>query len=498
MDTAACTRGPTFPAVSPAGAPAVRRALAGPECDLRRRIRSQGGQALLILVVMLAGATLLLVYGSTTEAGRIVQSEARTRYVLDHAKQALIGRAVADANRPGSLPCPDGDDDGSADLFVGSACATYVGRLPWRTLGVGDLRDQTGERLWYALSPGFRDHPSAPALNSDTKGSLTVFGNSDETVVTAQAIAVIFAPGVALPGQWRDDAVELCATTGKTVERTRCAKNYLDSNASVNNAAAAGPYIGGRVTQSYNDKLAVLVASDLMPLVERRVALEIRNALLSYRASAACGCYPWPDSGSDGVSDVGVNRGRLPTRSALPENWKAGVLPAYVARNDWARALHYAVGRRALESSGERCSTCVAPDLSVDSVGSHDVVLVTAGYASAKRPSSNPADYFDDAENRNDDDRYVTPAAAGADRDRLFSIAAFENTCTAHARVLTDNLPCGATSKGPREVCVSASSALSKCTCSAAAAALLAPPCLDRVSAASCESAVTQVRRCMQ
>jgi hypothetical protein len=468
-----------------------------PLAQQNRGGRRQGGQALLILVVMLAAATVLLVYGSTTEAGRIVQSEARTRSVLEHARQALIGRAVADANRPGSLPCPDGDDDGSADLFVGSACASYIGRLPWRTLGVGDLRDQTGERLWYALSPPFRDHPSAPALNSDTKGSLTVFGASEETVVTAQAIAVIFAPGVALPGQRRDDSVELCASTGKTVERRRCAKNYLDTNASVNNAAAAGPYIGGRATLSYNDKLAIIVASDLMPLVERRVALEIRNALISYRTSAACGCYPWPDSSGDGVSDVGVNRGRLPARTALPENWKAGVLPAYVLRNDWPRVLHYGVARRALESSGERCSSCAAPDLSVDSLAGHDVVLVTAGYAGAKRPSSNPADYFEDTENRNDDDRYVTPASANADRDRLFSIVAFENTCAAHARVLTDNLPCAGPSKSPREVCRNASSALARCACSTAATALLQPPCLDRLDAASCDSAVNQLRRCM-
>src|SRR4051794_10591897 len=95
------------------------------------------GQALLVLVVMVAIATILLVYGSTTEIARIVKADARTRVALDYARQALIGRAVADANRPGSLPCPDGDDDGSADLFVGSSCPSYIGRLPWRTLGVG-------------------------------------------------------------------------------------------------------------------------------------------------------------------------------------------------------------------------------------------------------------------------------------------------------------------------------------------------------------------------
>src|SRR6185436_16359760 len=120
------------------------------------------GQALVILIVMVAIAAMLLVYGSTSETGRAVKADAKTRAALEYARQALIGRALGDGNRPGSFPCPDLDDDGSAELFTGSACPSYIGRLPWRTLGIGDLRDEAGERLWYALSPGFRDHPTAP------------------------------------------------------------------------------------------------------------------------------------------------------------------------------------------------------------------------------------------------------------------------------------------------------------------------------------------------
>jgi hypothetical protein len=344
------------------------------------------GQALIILMVMLSAATMLLVYGSTTEIGRVVKAESRTRNVLEQAKQALIGRAVADANRPGSLPCPDGDDDGSADLFVGSSCPSYIGRLPWRTLGVGDLRDENGERLWYALSVNFRDHPSAPPLNSDTKGTLTVYSNGQETAVTTQAVAVVFAPGSALPGQRRDDTAELCNTTYKTVQRNRCAANYLDTAASVSNAAFAGPYITGRTNAFFNDKLAVIVTADVMPLVERRVALEVRNALLAYRSASTCACYPWADRGVDGVSDAGANRGRLPSVSASPENWMSGTLPAYVARNEWARVLYYAVGRSALEAGGAGCSTCTDSSLSIDGASGYDVVLSTPGSAAPRRP----------------------------------------------------------------------------------------------------------------
>jgi hypothetical protein len=48
-------------------------------------------------------------------------------------------------------------------------------------------------------------------------------------------------------------------------------------------------------------------------------------------------------------------------------------------------------------------------------------VLVTAGYAEHAR--QNPADYFDDAENRDGDDRYVTPRSAAASRDRIYAIS---------------------------------------------------------------------------
>lgn len=474
----------------------VARSRSGALLDGRSpRCRSRG-QALLVLIVMLSIATMLLVYGSTTELTRITKVEQRTRAVLEQARQALIGRAVADANRPGSLPCPDGDNDGSADLFVGSSCPAYIGRLPWRTLGIGDLRDETGERLWYALSVNFRDHPSAPPLNSDTKGTLTVYSNSDATVMTSQAIAVVFAPGTALPGQRRDAIAQLCSTTAKTIPRNWCAANYLDTAAATNNAAAAGPYITARPADGYNDVVAHIVAADLMPLVEQRVALEARNALLAYRTSSTCACYPWADGGNDGTSDIGVSRGRIPARSALPQNWSVGMLPGYFAPNDWGRVIHYAVARDALDGAGARCTTCIDGTLSIDGSPGYDVVLITAGYAGGNRPSANAGDYFDDSENRNNDDRYATPASPRADRDRLYSIVGATPDCARHARVLIDNAPCAVPGNGVRAACQSAGVMLARCTCSAAAKTIVASPCSSGLGTPACDAAMNQLRGC--
>lgn len=385
---------------------------------LRRR---EAGQALLIVILMTSVALAVLAYGATSETARAVKAESHTRAVLEYARQALIGRALGDANRPGSLPCPDGGDDGSADLFAGTHCPSYLGRLPWRTLGVGDLRDAHGERLWYALSPNFRDHPLAPALNSDTQGTLTVYSMSDATRLASHAIAIVFAPGAALPGQRRDDVVALCGPTAKNVRRSRCAANYLDTAASASNNSA-GPYITTPAAAHFNDQLALIVAADLMPLLEQRVALEARNALLAYRIGSACACYPWADGTGDGVSDRGVNRGRIPATVALPHDWPAGTLPAWFAANDWPRVIHYAVARSALELGGRSCTTCTHASLAVDGAGGHDVVLITAGHAAPGSRREGWADYLDDAANRDGDDRYVTPHSQAADRDRIYTI----------------------------------------------------------------------------
>lgn len=455
------------------------------------------GQALLVLVLTLSIATVLLVYGSTTEATRLVRADARTRAVLQEATQALIGRAVADSNRPGSLPCPDNDDDGSADLFAGSTCRSYLGRLPWRTLGIGDLRDAAGERLWYALSPPFRDHPYAPALNSDTRGTLAVYSIGKARAVTNQAIAIVFAPGGALGGQRRDASVTFCDATAKNAQRSRCPSNYLDAHAEANNALATGPFIAAPAREVMNDKLATIVAADLMPLVERRVALELRNALLAYKAASACACYPWADSGNDGRSDAGAHQGRIPAVDALPEPWRAGALPAYFTTNDWKRVFYYAVGREALAEGGKACTTCTQPNLSLDSQPGFDVVLITPGYVDAKAPRSSWSDYVDDPDNRDNDERFVTPISPRSARDGIYAIAGKNAGCAVHARVLIDHAPCRAPANAIRPVCESARSALKACTCTGAASALVNTPCADTLTPQQCDNAMTQLRECL-
>jgi hypothetical protein len=91
----------------------------------------------------------------------------------------------------------------------------------------------------------------------------------------------------------------------------------------------------------------------------------------------------------------------------------------------------------------------------------------------------------------------VTPRGAGADRDRLYSIAGAQSGCAANARVLIDNAPCmSPTAAGVRAVCQSATAALARCPCAAAAATMTGSKCAAAIDAPACEAAMSQLRGC--
>ena len=142
-----------------------------------------------------------------------IQQEAKLAATLARAKEALIARAVTDANRPGSLPCPDlitndgglsnFPGDGKADMFTLTQCPSYVGWLPWVTLDLPELSDDTGTRLWYALSPELRDDDSAQPINSDRALAQQLDGAADIAAVIIASRARHRQPGTAFQHPFR-------------------------------------------------------------------------------------------------------------------------------------------------------------------------------------------------------------------------------------------------------------------------------------------------------
>src|ERR1039457_4735718 len=185
--------------------------------------RRQRGLALLVMVIVLIlGSTFFLVKQLNSTALRLQRTAVSTN-VLAQAKDALIGFAATNSNQPGELPCPDlnspytpGSNPPVANPLAGTATSpcTYanqrIGRLPWKTLGLPDLRDASGERLWYALSANFLNMPGSTLINSDTAGTLNLNGNPPRSSpYTAMSlansiVAIVIAPGAAVGGQIRN------------------------------------------------------------------------------------------------------------------------------------------------------------------------------------------------------------------------------------------------------------------------------------------------------
>jgi hypothetical protein len=290
----------------------------------------QNGSApglVLLILVLVAASVATAAFSSASSA----QRERATERALAQAREALLAFAAdrpidADVG-PGYLPCPDLDDDGWAESTCGSLAGNVgqedrLGRLPWKTLGLPDLRDGHGERLWYAVSTRFKgllncaasaacvDMSPASAIGTITVrsagGLLLHDGTQALAAAAGGAAAVVIAPGPPLTRidghpQRRECAAGDCDARGRCLPQpprraARCdPRNYLDRDEKEDNAAfhdrsdaagraangdgfVAGPVAsGGRIVS--NDRIVALSHPDVMARVMARVAVEAAYCL---------------------------------------------------------------------------------------------------------------------------------------------------------------------------------------------------------------------------
>ena len=193
----------------------------------------QRGIALLALAVILALVAVTALTAAIARTATGPRRAAASDPALATAREALIAHATSrpldEIVGPGYLPCPDLDDDGWAESTCGSLTGETgqwqrLGRLPWKTLGLPDLRDAFGERLWYAVSskhkgllnctvsPACLDMGPEAALGTitvrDPAGTVIHDGTSASPYEpgTGGAVAVVFAPGPALARWAGNDA----------------------------------------------------------------------------------------------------------------------------------------------------------------------------------------------------------------------------------------------------------------------------------------------------
>lgn len=232
----------------------------------------RGGFALPILLILLSAVTAFVAVRTLrTFTGFDLRASLRTDRALRDARDALIQHAAWEDSSPGSLVCPDMDNNGSAQA---SCAAGAIGRFPWRTLGIERLLDGSGECLWYALSPGARSFlqtntrgpgGSQPALNPGYLGELSLLdsGSGQSTTV----IAVVIAPGRALPGQVRTQNIDRCNDGPPSA--------FLETRAGINNAVGGAGFVTGPPDDAFDDRVLAITSDKLFLVVTARVLIEL-------------------------------------------------------------------------------------------------------------------------------------------------------------------------------------------------------------------------------
>ena len=301
--------------------------------------RCSRGAALLAFVLVLITASTWVLLSDLNMHSDVYARRADSGLALNQARQALLSYAMnypelrANPEKgPGFLPCPDRNNDGRPESNCASGTGTTLGRLPFSILGLDDPRDSSGERLWYALSPDFRNTRSNQALiNSETPGQLNVDGTGD-------LVALVMAPGSPVGNQF-----------------ARPSNNPADYLEGDNAHVADGVFSA----LAGNDQLAVITRAELMSVVEQRVINELRATLARYRAEHSA--YPWLAPFADPHADNRVLRGTHTgdnNAAALTDSRKdfiaLGVSPYDIVRNvtDGSTATVRTVNKKMLDVAG--------------------------------------------------------------------------------------------------------------------------------------------------
>lgn len=306
-------------------------------------LRSQHG-VVLIMLVFLVGLAIAAFLVHALDANAIkIERDKKTVAALAEAKAALIGWSAGHATMPSALPCPDQNNTGSSGTCT--ATVGLIGRLPWKTLGINDLRDGSGECLWYALSPLYRNtipvaNRTSNKINSTIPGTITI-RRADGSNFPAPVIAVIIAPGSPLAGQDRSGA-------GSTVcGGNTTASNYLDitqgiDNSTGNVSGSSYTFIAGEASDTFNDRLIYITADEFYLTVRKRMVKEILGNVAVHAGPVKYFdtniYYPCPAATPAGSSDCSRTSGFV-NNSGMGLQYAA--LGSWLANNDWFALATY-------------------------------------------------------------------------------------------------------------------------------------------------------------
>ncbi|HSI45208.1 MAG TPA: hypothetical protein VK950_03435 [Methylophilus sp.] len=291
--------------------------------------------------------------------------------LLAYANQPLgITQCDMNCQRPGDLPCPDRNNDGLAETSCSNTAR--IGRLPWKTLGVGDIRDGSGERLWYAVSERYKNNPRMLPLNTDTAGSWSVISTGGPGWDATQGngvVAVIIAP--MQPLARKDGWVQQRNDTSADA-----IKNYLDSTDKEDNASpvenAANGFVQAPASINFNDVVWPVTATIMHRHMQQQVLSEVKRALrcnsilcTALPMAAAItdnSCLGWQSLAAGQCSPASSGLGRLPLDTAahwplaLQHMLDGDARHHWFQQNGWREQVFYQPGspRATVIMAGEK------------------------------------------------------------------------------------------------------------------------------------------------
>lgn len=391
------------------------------------KIRAQRGVVLLTLALLiLLGAGVFLIKASPSKK-RTIDSmrQEKTQKALIAAREALIAYATSAENRPGELPCPDVNNDGKIESEdgVGPNCASLRGWLPWFRLGLGDIRDGYGERLWYAIADQFRPYGSNPpiglTLNPDTQTDIVIDGVNPTVPYVA---AVIIAPG------------EVLSVNGnnRTLESGVSADDIVSSYLEENNQDADKTAYTSRATGEFNDTVSIITVDQIMEQVKLRVKQTVITQLKEYYGDSDNRFYPYAESIPGKACDGGSTalEGYLQFGTDVGCQYDTAlVFPDWFRQNDWHRMFWYRLSQTC-EYGTQDCAGAGAKITVDDNTGVNAVVIFSGKKLNAVsnecgtqvRPSDMPCDYFDVLENYDLDGIFEIQAESSTYNDELLIV----------------------------------------------------------------------------
>jgi hypothetical protein len=300
-----------------------------------------------LLIAVIASAGVALSTG-TLSAQLRMRAQARSTAALAQARDALLGYAISYAeSHPGQdygyLPCPDAENTGSARIGACNARDhAAIGRFPYRTLGLPDLRDGWGDCLWYAVAGSVKNNPKPLTLNWDSPGQFDVLDSAGRPLVLQggqplRAVAVLLAPGQPHASQTRPPASGLHCPGSN--DATADLPAYLDQPYPADIPSTLAIVQGLASHPANNDLIAWITTDDIFDSLRRRHDFEVRiDAIVSRAASALETALNQADFLAAHASQVSPER----FQGTVPDAATLGITPQYAEMHDnWRDQLFF-------------------------------------------------------------------------------------------------------------------------------------------------------------